>query len=513
MKTCVVKRRIHTSESSAGTAITINLPPGFGTPKAFLVSYITNSATINTFDFSQNEPCMGFGVAGTSGTGAGGNTGACIYLGSRNKVATSVTRRGASNTARVILAASSGATNFYEVPATTVVFGTDTITFTPTARTPETNIHLDCVFTVFTGDDLSVGCGFSTQSQTNGGSRSLTGLTFAPDFIFFGYAGVGTASINQTTENRFGIGAAQRTNNVSYFTAFRQDGTVTTQQVYTHQNSGVINLAISNTSGSVVNSTLTSFDAGGWTITSGGSASNDLYIYLALKSASGDDFQLDQLSSSTSTGLVYTKPTSPSGRLGAVFGTLVGATTSGTTANATPSCESYNIFAGTLGTSPLIDGIGTIQTNTAGTAVTGTNTFFLRMNPGDIIYDTTYTSIGTISAVTSNTALTLSANASKTLAAGSSFVYTTYGQYTLSHGVRDGSAAATDIFQRVSNSLNLIYSSAGTTSVLVDASLSNFDSRPGYEFNYGTVNATARLGWIASFFDTERSRRPNRNLV
>ena len=512
MKTCVVKRRIFTSESTAGTAITINLPPGFGTPKAFLVSYLTNSATINTFDSSQNEPCLGFGVAGTSGTGGGGNVGACIYIGSRNKVATSVTRRGASNTSRCILAASSGATTFYEVPATSVVFGTDTITLVPTARTPETNIHLDCVFTVFTGDDLTVGCGFSTMSQTNGGSRAYAGLNFAPDFLFFGYAGVGTASINQTTENRFGIGAAQRTNNVSYSTAFRQDGSVTTQASYTHQNSGVINLAISNTAGSVVSSTLTSFDANGWTITSGGQAANDLYIYLALKSASGDDFQLDQLSSSTATGVVFTKPTSPRGFPGAVFGTITGATTSGTTANATPSCESYNIFAGTLGTTPLLDGIGTIQTNTAGTAVTGTSTFFLRLNPGDIIYDTTYTSIGTISSITSNTALTLSANASKTLAAGSSFVYTTYGQYTLSHGIRDGQAAATDIFQRASNTLNLTYSSAGTTSVLVDATLSNFDTRPGYEFNYGTVNATARLGWVASFYDTDRNRRLARTI-
>lgn len=512
MKTCVVKRRIFTSESTAGTAITINLPPGFGTPKAFLVNYITNSATINTFDSSQNEPCMGFGVAGTSGTGAGGNGGACIYISSRNKVTTSVTRRGASNTGRCIVAGSTGATTYYEVPATSVVFGTDTITFTPTSRTPETNIHLDCVFTVFTGDDLTVGCGFSTQSQTNGGTRSLSGLTFAPDFIFFGYAGVGTGSVNQTTENRFGIGAAQRTNNVSYFTAFRQDGAVTTQASYTHQNSGVINLAISNTAGSVVSSTLTSFDATGWTITSGGQAGNDLYIYLALKSASGDDFQLDQLSSSTSTGLVYTKPTSPRGRPGALFGTIVGATTSGTTANATPSSESYNVFAGTLGTTPLIDGIGTIQTNTTGTAVTGTSTFFLRLNPGDIIYDTTYTSIGTISSITSNTALTLSANASKTLAAGSSFVYTTSGQYTISHGIRDGSAAATDIFQRTSNSLSLTYSSTGTSSVLVNATLSNFDSRPGYEFNYGTVNATARLGWVASFYDTERNKRPIRTI-
>lgn len=506
MKTCVVKRRIHTSESSAGTAFTINLPAGFGTAKGCLVTYMTNSATINTFDSTQNEPSFGFGVAGVAGTGL-----ACISIASRNKVATSVTRRGASNTGRFISVASSAATAYYEITA--VTYGTDIITLTPTARTPETNIHLDCVFTVFTGDDLQVATGFSTQSQTNGGSRSFNTLGFTPDLILFGYCGVGTASINQTTENRFGIGAAQRTNNISYSTAWRQDGTVTTQATYTHQNTGVINLAISNTAGSVVSSTLTSFDATGWTITSGGQAGNDLYIYMALKSASGDDFQLGQLSTATSTGLTFTKPTSPNGRQGAVFGTLVGATTSGTTANATPSCESFNVFAGTGTTSALRDGIGTIQTNTAGTAVTGTNTFFFRMNPGEIIYDTTYTSIGTIASITSNTALTLSANASKTLAAGSSFVFTTSNQYTLSHGVRDGQAANTDIFHRASNTITSTYSSTGTSSLLTEATLSNFDTRPGYELNTTTSNASARLGWIVTFLDTERSKRTTRLLV
>ena len=511
MKTCVVKRRIHTSESAAGTAITVNLPAGFGTAKACLVSYMTNSVTLNTFDSSQSEPIFGFGVAGPSGTGGAGNVYASMCISSRNKVATSVVRRAFSTTNRFIQAQSTGATSYYEITA--VTFGTDTLTLSPVARTPETNVHLDCVFTVFTGDDITVGCGYSTMSQTNGGSRAFSSITFQPDFILFGYCGVGTASVSSTAENRIGLSAAQRTNNVSYATAFRQDGAVTTQATYTHQNTGAINLAISNTAGSVVSSTLTSFDANGWTITSGGQASNDVYLYFALKSASGDDIQLDQLSTSTATGTVFTKPTSPRGRPGAVFGTLVGATTSGTTANATPSSESYNVFAGTLGTSPLYDGIGTIQTNTAGTAVTGTSTFFLRLNPGDIIYDTTYTSIGTISSITSNTALTLSANASKTLAAGSAYVFTTYGQYTLSHGLRDGAAANTDIFQRASNSLNLTYSSTGTTSVLVDASLSNFDTRPGYEFNYGTANATARLGWVASFYDTDRNRRPTRLIV
>lgn len=510
MKVCVVKRRFHVAESTAGTAITINLPAGFGTPKACLVNFMTNSATINTFDSSQAESIFGFGVAGPSGTGPAAIQTANMSISTRNRSTTSAVRRGISTNGRFIAASSSGGTTYYEV--TSVGFGTDAITLSPVARTPETNVHLDCVFTVFTGDDITVGCGYSSQSQTNGGSRAFSVMTFQPDFLIFGYCGVGTATLSSTAETRFGISAAQRTTGNVFTTAFRQDGAVTTQATYTHQNSGVINLAISNTAGSVVSSTLTSFDANGWTITSGGQASNDAYLYFALKSAAGTDIQLEQLSTSTATGLVFTKPTSPTGRQGAIFGTITGATTSGTTSSTSPSSESYNIFAGTGGTSPLRDGIGTIQTNSAGTAVTGTNTFFFRLNPGEVIYDTTYTSIGTIASIASNTSLTLAANASKTLAAGSSFVFTSSNQYTLSHGVRDGQAAATDVFQYSSNSLASTFSSTGTSSLLTNASLSNFDTRPGFELNYTTANASARLGWIATFYDTERNRRPIRNL-
>ena len=49
MKSCVIRRRFHTSEA-AGLAVTVNLEPGFGVPKACLIMYTETSAATDSFD-------------------------------------------------------------------------------------------------------------------------------------------------------------------------------------------------------------------------------------------------------------------------------------------------------------------------------------------------------------------------------------------------------------------------------------------------------------------------------
>ena len=58
--------------------------------------------------------------------------------------------------------------------------------------------------------------------------------------------------------------------------------------------------------------------------------------------------------------------------------------------------------------------------------------------------------------------------------------------------------------------LALARSSGGTPSDLVVASLVDFDSRPGFNINYTTANATARKGWILAFKDTDNANEARR---
>ena len=65
MKSCVVRRRFHTSEA-AGTAVTVNLEPGFGTPKACLVMYTETSAATDSFDTTTGFRTVGIGMIGST---------------------------------------------------------------------------------------------------------------------------------------------------------------------------------------------------------------------------------------------------------------------------------------------------------------------------------------------------------------------------------------------------------------------------------------------------------------
>jgi hypothetical protein len=155
----------------------------------------------------------------------------------------------------------------------------------------------------------------------------------------------------------------------------------------------------------------------------------------------------------------------------------------------------------------LFNGIGTIQTNSAGTLVTGSGTFFLRLAPGFNLYQQNGTLIGTISNVGTATSCVLTSNAASTLAAGTSFCYSVPGQYSLSFGAGDG-VTTTAIVSGASHKLfktQQITSGSGATLDLVE--LDDFDTRPGYQLDYLTNSGTRKLGFAVTFRSERKLKR------
>jgi hypothetical protein len=65
MKSCVIRRRFHTSEA-VGTAVTVNLEPGFGVPKACLIHYVETSAATGSFDTTLAYRNIGISMIGST---------------------------------------------------------------------------------------------------------------------------------------------------------------------------------------------------------------------------------------------------------------------------------------------------------------------------------------------------------------------------------------------------------------------------------------------------------------
>jgi hypothetical protein len=180
------------------------------------------------------------------------------------------------------------------------------------------------------------------------------------------------------------------------------------------------------------------------------------------------------------------------------------------TAQATnPGADCLSMFAGNrTDDSVFYNGTGTITTSTANATVTGTgSSFFVQFAPGFKIYNQAGTSIGTVSSVTSNTSMTLAANSSITLST-QPYLFSNQGSYCVSYGGEDD-AGTSNVFTRISS--NLVTNVNGATpSNIVVADMTNFDTRPGFNLNYTTSNASARLGWILAVKNFDANRRRGR---
>ena len=507
MKTCVVRRRFNTAEA-AGTAVTVNLEPGFGTPKACLIMFTETSAATDSFDTSLALRNLGIGMIGSTDSSVTATLRyQCVWATMTDNTGTTSYRRQNSNT-RYLQATNTAGTVYWQ--ASSAAFSTDVATFTITASTPQTNGHLDCIMTFFGGDDLTVGIGTHLMPGTAGGSNSFTALTFQPDIII-GATPISALNAGLTDDFRFCFGAASRSPALQFGTYMHGEGGGAVDLGTVASNTDIFTYATSNGVGPYT-MTISNITTGGFTITSSDAAagSNNFMMFMALK-ADPTDFALRGFSSPTGTGNSFTGLGSTGFVPKTIIGSAVNATAFGTRVTTSPGADSMQLFGGNRSADSLYwNGPGTIQTNSAGTAVTGSSTFFHRLAPGDKLYRTDNTLIGTISTITSNTALTLTANAANTNAAGTSFVYSNPGQYCISFGDQDA-AATSVVFSRMSSDLiDLARSSGGTPSSLDVALLTDFDTRPGFNLNFTTASGSSRKGWILAFKNTDNANEARR---
>ncbi len=126
------------------------------------------------------------------------------------------------------------------------------------------------------------------------------------------------------------------------------------------------------------------------------------------------------------------------------------------------------------------------------------------MRQGDIIYNLAGTTIGTVSCVASDTSLTLAANGAVAIT-NAQFTYSKPNQYCFTYGMFDSGTAATQVFSRVSSTAIVVSRTTGVDQII--GSVSNYDTRPGFNVNYTTASTAVSLGWVLGFKDTDRSRR------
>ena len=508
MKSCVIRRRFNTAEA-VGTAVTVNLEPGFGVPKACLVSYVETSAATDSFDTTLEYRNLGIGMIGsTDSTRNSTLVYRTVFATMRDAQGASDLRRQNSNT-RFVTATNTAGTVFWQ--GTSATFTTDVASFVFAASTPQTNGHLDCIMTFFGGDDLTVGVNTFTMPGTAGGTATYSTLNFQPDIVICAST-ITAANAGLTDDFRFCYGMAQRTPAAQYSVYLHAEGAAgAMDQGTVSSDTAVITYSTSNGVGPYT-MTMSNITTGGFTITSSDAAagSNNFMCFMALKTNTPTDFSLMAFSSPTGTGNSFTG-TGATFRPKCIIGAATNCTVFGTRQTTSPGADSIQLFGGGRSADSLYwPGFGTIQSVTTGTAVTGSASFFHRLAPGDKLYRTDNTLIGTISAITSNTALTLTANAANTNAAGTAYVYSNPGQYCISFGDEDAAGASVVFSRMSSNIIDMARSSADTPSSIDVALLTDFDGRNGYNLNFTTASGSSRKGFILAMKDTDDANQGRR---
>lgn len=493
MKTCVVRRRFYATEADNAT-VDVDLEPNFGIPKAAVVYYIENSANTDAFDTTLAFRNCGVGICGAGST-------VCMDFTLRDNVSPTDTQKSHFVSRFINATSSDRATTYYRVD--TVTFVNDKIRLAFTNATPQTNGHLDALIWAITGDDVTVGVGISSFSPTNGGTRVYSGLSFQPDFVLVTSNNL-TSGQTLSDSATFSIGMATRSPlrqaSIGWSTA---DAAATVVSGCRVSDADIMQL-IREAAGA--RATIGSFTSSGWTMTTSSTLTgNIVYNFLAVKSQSPSDFALLNISTPISTGNNFIG----TGSTGFVPETLLGAITYVSTINALQTAsntgaDGFGLFAGTATSfSKLYNGNGTITYSTGSSTVSGSGTTFWKFIPGDILYTPDGSTIGTISSVGGTTTLTLTASAALN-GTNQSYTYSTYRQGTLSIGDNDANATTTVYSHASSRLLNIC---EATPSNLVQGYLQNFDTRPGFQIGYSTVDASARLGFAVAFKSQNANRR------
>lgn len=503
MKTCLVRRRFWSTEADNAT-VDVDLEPNFGVPKAVMIFFVESSATTDAFDTTLAYRSMGVGMVGPSPSTQGYET---VSYTLRDDQDLSDARR--DHSPSLFEVNNTAGTLFYRSTSATLSDSKVSITFLN--QTPQTNGHLECLVFAISGDDVSAGIGWTIISTSTGTNTTSTygGLSFQPDLLLF-------ASTN-TTENQglngdaiFAFGASTRTPFKERCVSFFYDDNVDNNVQSTRTATNCV-LGFHTAAGTFRTTNIDSYNATGWTTRNRGAmdAANRGYIWMALKFQNPSDVALVDVQTQTSTGLFYTGL----GTSGFIPQTIIGGATAADVQNtnevASPEADAMYLFGG-MGQSYSKHylGNGTATFSTGSATVTGSGSTFFKFAPGFKLFTLDGLEIGTVSTVSSNTSLTLTANALQT-GTGVGYCYGTHMQGCLILGDDDANETTdnnTKVYSKCSSYFyNLTLSTTPTD--LHESYLMNFDSRPGFEVNTVLASASNRYGWALAFKSADANRR------
>lgn len=521
MKTYIVRTRIENNETT-GTR-PIYLPAGFGTVKGALFYYATSNTGLNQLDASTNDQTFGIGFAG-SPLGAAGVTSRTMGI--------IIDANGAGNDSRTYEYNWSDRCAYSGLPDGSVSrqlrvtgFAQDRIDCDLTVTGVQT-VPLDVTITVFAGAGLSVAVNSVNTSATGVGTttsaRWINNLTFRPDLILGIY--------NQSASPFTGvssIGDAQ----ISFGAALRSGGAGTTSARETsvcYRN--ILNVrpiqmvsTVSNTSfGRGIRGTpstnqllVTNYGGTGFSVYSTGAAAGGSYpvFFMAFYEYNPGQYNVDPLIYRSAIGTSFYS-------VGFIPQLIIGATSNTDSAfntlDNTTESDSFSVYTGYAHQGKNNTGLGTITSSTGSTTISGTGTSFRgTVAKGDVIYNSSLTSLGTVAFVVSNTSLQLTANASATVSSGT-WMYEQSPQYSISiigDDAQDAAAGAN--LTTISTDMMRSYTATGgAATTTLSGKLTNFDSRPGFgvSYNSATYGAIARKGFFVAFDDTfNRGRRGTNN--
>lgn len=513
MKSYVIRRRFNPSLTTGSESVKIFLPKGFGTPK-FAIAYFVNGGEGESLDETSLDRVLGIGFIGLGTT----NNSLLAWnssIGMTHNSPVSTTFRkslsGFGVNGRFAYEGKIDRTSAIR-QCTSPSFLEDRFDFTLSNSSTSTS-YLDLIITFFSGDDIDARVGYLALGTTNGATATVTGMAFAPDVILTVGSGFGLNA--SEADGRFCFGCALNgptiKNSASLFRMRSNLNTFAGISTTVHQYFSTDKCFLMYGSGAAINALqvadVTAFTSDGFTVTSRSTFapnSTNIMSYIALKSTKADSFDLQNFTSSTSTGIVGTATSNFTPSL--LLGVLGSATATGTTITSNDS-TGFSLFAAKSLTSKSIYGYGTLSVSSGSTEVSGTGSTFKNLCPGDKLYSTSNAVIGTVSYVSSDTSLFLTSNASSTI---SSQPYSILPKLEFCATIGSSNLSdPTKIFSGVLTSpiYSSIYGTSSSASKIIDGVVNNFDSYPGFKINYSTADATGRKGWFLAIRDTELRRR------
>ena len=490
----------------------IQTPPGFGIPKCAICFSTNGSANNDEFDESTPDRAFGIGFIGYSYANPATLTSYNCGIGFTHAGTAGTQAKAVSGSLVTGRIAYENRTDRAVIRQCNMVsIGVDRLTVNLVWTNPATS-YFDLVF-IFFGGDIQANIGLLSLSTTLNGTASATGLSYSPDVVFTMGSGFGFTGGN--ADGRLTFGCATKSdgikNSASFFrmrsNAIGSSGlaSTTVEQYVSTDSCFIMSTAFQN---NLVRANVTSFNSDGFTVTSQtagflNGTTNGL-LYLAIKGLSPDHFNLQNFSSSTSTGLSAIATSNFTPQL--LIGALSSVTSTGATVISNDS-TGLSLFAVKSSTSKNYYSTGTITVSNGSTSVTGSGTGFSRLNVGDVILSSTNSVVGVVSEVANSTSLFLKENSPINLSSDN-FSYRPYDQFSVTIGSSNLSTQ-TKIASSVSqNSIKIVkFGAAAGISTVVSGAINNFDSYPGLKINYSTVDASPRKGWFLAIKDTQLRRR------